>query len=268
MAGRRLRGALVGHRDRGDAPARSSARTSRSRRARSSPPSSSPTATAARSALMPQKRNPYALAVIRTQAGHRRRRPRRRADDAAHRLRPHGPLPPAERERPAARSTRRSPSRGSRPRWSAALTIDAARWERAARDGLHAAADVADVLAVEAGLDYRTAHHVVGPGRARPGRRGARARRPHARAPVSRRRGLDGAPGGRSPPRALADALDPAACVAARLQTGSAAPAEVASMIRECREVIDAARALSAEARARASAAETSLRARARDLSR
>ena len=36
------------------------------------------------------------------------------------------------------------------------------RWARAAREGFTAAADGADVLAVEAGLDYRTAPHVVG----------------------------------------------------------------------------------------------------------
>ena len=104
------------------------------------------------------------------------------------------------------------------------MTIDAARWERAAREGFTAAADVADVLAVEAGLDYRTAHHVVGravrdlveeglpPDALTPERLSAAAE-----ATVGRPVAISA--------EALADALDPAACVAARLQTGSAAPA-------------------------------------------
>ena len=65
---------------------------------------------------------------------------------------------------------------------------------------------------------------------------------------------------------ALADALDPAACVAARLQTGSATPDEVAAMIAECRALIAAARALSAAARGREAAALADLRERAREL--
>ena len=44
----------------------------------------------------------------------------------------------------------------------AGMEVEPERWARAAREGFTAAADVADVLAVEAGLDYRTAHHVVG----------------------------------------------------------------------------------------------------------
>ena len=67
---------------------------------------------------------------------------------------------------------------------------------------------------------------------------------------------------------ALAAALDPAACAAARHQTGSSTPAQVAAMLDECRERIAAARELSAEARLRAERARADLRARARDLSR
>ena len=72
----------------------------------------------------------------------------------------------------------------------AGMEVEPERFARAAREGFTAAADVADVLAVEAGLDYRTAHHVVGravrdlrrrrprPGRADPrAHRGRRARR-------------------------------------------------------------------------------------------
>ena len=147
------------------------------------------------------------------------------------------------------------------------MEIDAARWERAAREGFTAAADVADVLAVEAGLDYRTAHHVVGravrdlidaglpPGALTPERLCAAAE-----ASVGRAVAISA--------EALADALDPAACVAARHQIGSAAPAEVAAMIDDCRGQMAGARALSAAARERATAAEDALRVRARELSR
>jgi len=69
-------------------------------------------------------------------------------------------------------------------------------------------------------------------------------------------------------PEALADALDPAACVAARLQTGSATPREVEAMIAECRARIATARGLSAAARAREAGALADLRERARELGR
>ncbi len=218
------------------------------------------------SALMPQKRNPYALAVIRTQAGIA-------AGDLAAML--------VALHTGSARTDHFHLLNGSVPRLLeealtvtalaaevvAGLEIDAARWERAAREGFTAAADVADVLAVEAGLDYRTAHHIVG-----------RAVRdlieegltPEALTP-ERLSAAAEASAGRSvaiSAAALESALDPAACVAARLQTGSAAPAEVASMIGDCRARIAEARSLSAAARERATAAEDALRSRARDLSR
>ena len=65
---------------------------------------------------------------------------------------------------------------------------------------------------------------------------------------------------------ALADALDPAACVLARRQLGSAAPGEVAAMIAECRESTAEARAWSAAARDRALRARGDLVATARRL--
>jgi argininosuccinate lyase len=215
---------------------------------------------------MPQKRNPYALAVVRTQAGiaagelagmlvalHTGSA----RTDHFHLL--NGSVPRALEEGIAVARLAAEVVGG--------MTIDAARWERAAREGFTAAADVADVLAVEAGLDYRTAHHVVGravrdlveeglPPDALTSERLSAA----AEASVGRPVEISA--------EALAGALDPAACVAARLQTGSAAPAEVAAMIADCRTRIATARAVSAAARERATAAEDALRARARDLAR
>ena len=218
------------------------------------------------SALMPQKRNPYALAVIRTQAGIA-------AGDLTAAL--------VTLHTGSARTDHFHLLNGSVPRLLdeaiavtrlaaevvAGLTIAVDRWQRAARKGFTAAADVADVLAVEAGLDYRSAHHVVGravrelveegldPSALTPERLSAAAQTTLGRpAAIS--------------PEALADALDPAACVAARLQTGSATPHEVAAMIAECRGLIATARGLSAAAREREAEALANLRERARELGR
>ena len=182
------------------------------------------------SALMPQKRNPYALAVVRTQAGIAAGELAGDARDAAHRLRAHRPLPPAQRQRPAAA---RRVRRGGAPRWR--------RWSRAWRSSRSA-------------------------GRGRPGRASpppptsptcSPSRRGSTTAPRTTWSGARSAtwstpawrPDALTPERiaaaaeasigrpvaiaadALAAALDPAACAAARLQTGSSAPGEVAAMI-------------------------------------
>jgi argininosuccinate lyase len=119
---------------------------------------------------------------------------------------------------------------------------------------------------MEAGLDYRSAHHVVGravrelveaglaPGALTPERLSAAAEAAIGR-PVS------------ISAEALAGALDPAACAAGRRQAGSSAPSEVAAMIASCREAIAAGRARSAAARERAGRADAALLARARQLS-
>jgi argininosuccinate lyase len=118
---------------------------------------------------------------------------------------------------------------------------------------------------MEAGLDYRTAHQVVGravrelvetglaPAALTPERLSAAAR-----ATIGRAVAIS--------PETLAGALDPAACAAARRQTGSSAPDEVATMIASCREAIAEGRRLSAAARERAAVADAALLARAREL--
>ena len=216
------------------------------------------------SALMPQKRNPYALAVMRTQAGIA-------SGDLAGLL--------TTLHTGSARTDHFHLLNGAVPRLLeqavavarlaaevvAGLEIHAERWERAAREGFTAAADVADALAVEAGLDYRTAHHVVG-----------RAVRelveeglpPDALTPERLSAAAEAAGGGpvAISASALADALDPAACVLARRQLGSAAPGEVAAMIADCRERTAEARAWSSAARERALRARGDLIATARRL--
>lgn len=216
------------------------------------------------SALMPQKRNPYALAVIRTQAGIAS-----------------GELCAAlvSLHTGSARTDHFHLLNGSVPRVMegsaavarlaaevvAGLEIHPERFARAAREGFTAAADVADVLAMEAGLDYRSAHRVVGravrelieeglpPGALTPERLAAAAERAIGRpAEISA--------------EALTEALDPAAAVASRLQEGSAAPQEVAAMIAGCRAAIATARRVSEGARAAHAASREALLARAREL--
>src|SRR5262245_10836658 len=113
------------------------------------------------SALMPQKRNPYALAVIRAQAGVA-------AGELAALL--------VTLHTGSARTDHFHLLNGSLPRLLeqsaaasrleaevvAALELRPDRFAQAASEGFTAAADVADALAQEAGLDYRTAHRVVG----------------------------------------------------------------------------------------------------------
>jgi argininosuccinate lyase len=217
------------------------------------------------SALMPQKRNPYALAVIRTQAGIA-------AGELAAML--------VTLHTGSARTDHFHLLNGSVPRLLeqcvavarlgaavvAGMEVDPERFARAAREGFTAAADVADVLAMEAGLDYRSAHHVVGravrelveaglaPDALTPERLSAAAE-----AAIGRPVAISA--------EALAGALDPAACAAGRLQAGSSAPGEVAAMIASCREAIAAGRARAAAPRARAGRADAALLARARQLS-
>jgi hypothetical protein len=64
----------------------------------------------------------------------------------------------------------------------------------------------------------------------------------------------------------LRDALDPAACVAARRQAGSSSEAAMDEMLDEIHATLTAHESWSRTARERESAAETELLARARDL--
>ncbi len=113
------------------------------------------------SALMPQKKNPYALAAVRTQAG-------QAAGDVAAAL--------VALHTGSARTDHFHLLNGSVPRALdeavAVARLTAAvldgielhpdRFAQIARESFVTAADVADVLALDGGLDYRSAHKVVG----------------------------------------------------------------------------------------------------------
>ena len=97
------------------------------------------------------------------------------------------------------------------------------------------AADVADVLALHAGPRLPQRAQGRRPRRARPRRRrrsALGARPPSASPPRPRRRS---AARSRSTPTILRAALDPAACAAARLQTGSSSPAAMHAMLERPR---------------------------------
>ncbi len=217
------------------------------------------------SALMPQKRNPYALAVIRAAAA-------TASGDLTAIL--------TALHTGSARTDHFHVLNGVMPRMlaeanaNAALTaavaagvrIDRAAAAKAAREGFVTAADVADVLAQEAGIDYRSAHKAVGlavrtlvdAGKA------PDALTTHGLADASEQ-----AIGVRATlsPESLTLALDPEACLRTRRQTGSTAPAEVASLIAAARARIADNQIWSRRQLERESAASRALLALALELS-
>jgi argininosuccinate lyase len=216
------------------------------------------------SALMPQKKNPYALAAIRTQAA-------QAAADVAgalvvlhtgsartdhfHLL--NGLVPRALEEAVAIAGLTASVLDG--------IELRPARFEQIARESFVTAADVADVLALSGALDYRSAHKVVGravrdlidagepPSALTPERLSAAAE-----ATVGEAVAID--------PATLAAALDPAACAAARLQTGSSSEAAMDSMLAGVDDQLADRRRWNEEAREAEAAAEARLLASARAL--
>jgi argininosuccinate lyase len=216
------------------------------------------------SALMPQKKNPYALAAIRAQAG-------QAAGDLAaavatlhtgsartdhfHLL--NGTVPRALDEAVAITRLTASVLEG--------IELRPARFEQIARESFITAADVADVLALAGGLDYRSAHKVVGravrdlvdagePPSALTSARLSAAAEAVIGTPVE----LDEA--------TLRAALDPAASAAARLQAGSSSATAIDAMLDGLAVTLAANEAWSETAREREAAAEGALLARAREL--
>src|SRR6266513_2404706 len=115
------------------------------------------------------------------------------------------------------------------------IELRPARFAEIARESFVTAADVADVLALSGELDYRSAHKVVGravrdlvdagdsPAELTPERLAA-----SAEAALGRPVAIDGA--------TLRDALDPAACAAARRQTGSSSASAIDAMLADIDE--------------------------------
>jgi len=206
------------------------------------------------SALMPQKRNPYALVVLRGGAGTllgraagvlaTQRTPSGRTDNL---LYAYGEVAGAVDL--AARLLRLAAAVAE------SVTIDAARAWRALRESAAMATDLAESISVATGLDYRSAYRVVGRalagGSLDPGALGAAAREVLGR-PLD----LDSA--------IVADALDPAAALATRTIPGGAAPEPMDAMLAACRSAVGEARAWVDAERAAIDRAERDLVDRAR----
>ena len=216
------------------------------------------------SALMPQKKNPYALAAIRTQAA------QAAGDVSAALVALHtgsartdhfhllnGTVPRALEEAVAISRLTASVLDG--------LELRVPRFEQIARDSFVTAADVSDVLALSGALDYRSAHKVVGravrdlvdagePPSALDAARLAAA----AEATVGEAVQIDEA--------TLRDALDPAACAAARRQAGSSSAAAMDAMLAELDGALRDGERWSEDARQREETARRALLDRAREL--
>jgi len=216
------------------------------------------------SALMPQKKNPYALAAIRTQAA------QAAADlagavvalhtgsartDHFHLL--NGTVPRALDEAVAVARLSASVLEG--------LEVRTERFEQIARESFVTAADVADVLALSGDLDYRSAHTVVG----RAVRDLVEAGEPPSALTPAHLAAAGEATLGHPvaiDQATLDAALDPAACADARRQTGSSSRASMDAMLNGIGGTLAEHDRWSVAAREREATAEAALLARAREL--
>ena len=215
------------------------------------------------SVLMPQKRNPYALAIVRGASGILMGRlagflavvktPSARSDNL---IFAYGEVPRALEL--ATRVTRLTAGA------TASLRVNAERMWQALLAGFSQATDLAEHVMVEASIDYRSAYLVVGRAVRQAAERGLRGvdisaelLDDAARAVIGRPLGLDG--------EALGAVLDPRAIVASRTQPGGAAPATVLAMARACRAEAEAVRADASRRLERYAAAEEGLVTSARE---
>ena len=194
------------------------------------------------SALMPQKRNPYALAVLRGGAGTligratgvlaTQRTPSGRTDNL---LYAYGEVSGAVEL--TARLLRLAAA------CAESVTVDAERAAQRVRDGFALATDVAEAISLSTGRDYRSAYDEVGRAVA----------------------------GGSLDAIALgvdSSTLDPAAALAARTVPGGAAPEPMGAMLAECRAAVAEARRWAEVTRAERGRAEDQLVELARSGSR
>lgn len=209
------------------------------------------------SVLMPQKRNPYALAVIRGGAGTlagratgllaTQRTPSARTDNLLYAYgETCGAVELATRLLRLAAAV------------TAVLEVDVAACRRAAGAGFSQAADLADAIALSTGLDYRSAYRAIGRAVAVAVEDG---RGPEALDPASLDRAAREVLGtGLTVDDALVQgALDPVASLATRTVAGGAAPEPMAVMLEQCRGRVAARHDWARAARARASESERAL---------
>jgi argininosuccinate lyase len=183
------------------------------------------------SVLMPQKRNPYSLSMIRGTTGVLighvagmlavQKSPSARSDNL---IFAYGEIPAALEQ--ARRMTELTTG------VVATLTMNEARLREALASGFSQSTDVAEQLMVSCGVDYRTAYQIVGSAVRRLAAEGATAGDLSptlldeiAVEQLGRTLAVDAA--------TLADALDPAAIVATRVAMGGAAPEPMGAMLAD-----------------------------------
>lgn len=180
------------------------------------------------SVLMPQKRNPYALSIIRGGSGVLVGRlagflavvksPSARSDNL---IFAYGEIPRALEYATKISNLTRGVV--------ATLTVNEKRLWRALEDGFSQATDLAEHIMLECGIDYRTAYRIVGDAvrtESANGHRGIDIDIDVLQQSAQRVAGLSLS----LDPRRLAAALDPKAIVASRASLGGATPEIVAEM--------------------------------------
>jgi argininosuccinate lyase len=214
------------------------------------------------SALMPQKRNPYALPVIRGAAGTligraaglaaTQRTPSGRTDNLLYAY--------GESAEAVALAT------GAVDLAAAVverLELDVAALARPLQEGFAMAADLAEALMLQTGLDHRACYRVVGRAVAAAIEHGEGPAALDAQAVDHAAREVLGHPL-QVDDALVADALDPDAAIATRTVMGGAAGAPMAAMIEADRAHAEELARSVAQRRAALEAAEQGLRARAR----
>jgi argininosuccinate lyase len=228
------------------------------------------------SVLMPQKRNPYALSIIRGASGTLIGRltgflavlksPSARSDNLIY---AYGEVPRALDL--AARTTRLTDG------VLRSLTVNPERMWQALEGGFSQATDLAEYVMVRCAVDYRTAYQVVGLAVRKASRAGLRGMDLDAAMLDAAAVEFRGSPLGLTgqPPaarertaRELAEVLDPRAVVATRTAPGGAAPAVVEQMAADCTATADRLRQQARSRREAILAAETALVAEATRVAR
>jgi argininosuccinate lyase len=216
------------------------------------------------SVIMPQKKNPYALAYVRgatneligmlTSVATLGRTPSGQVDN---RVFIYGDVPRALETATGVATLMGGVFTGMRFN----APVAAARLA----NGFATATDLAEIITLETGLDFRTAHRIVG----RLVREATQTNRTmrdlttadlDAAAQVILNRPLHLAEA------AFVQAIDPAAAVAARQGIGGVAPEPLSAMLTECRATLNTCTSWHIEAAARATAAEEALVRSARQL--
>ncbi len=219
------------------------------------------------SVLMPQKRNPYALAIVRGSAGVLLGRlagflgvvktPSARSDNL---IFAYGEVP---RALDLARKVTRLMTGVV-----ATLHVNDERMRQALASGFSQATDLAEYVMETCGVDYRTAYLLVGEAVRRASREGLRGVDLTGDMLEEAAAKTTGHPLGLAGDTGLAEVLDPSAIVATRALTGGAAPDVVRGMARGCASAAAQVRDRASRTAADLAAAEDALLTMAWEIAR